>query len=382
MAKSVRAKARIFGHKHYQCGFPSVIRLQNASFLVAFRRAPDDRFVQEVVGDQRSRSFGQMTHVHPKSHIALCRIGANIRESTEVESVPPHPEGADQDANLYLARDGRIILTTFMWLSITNSTLSILEHYQDSDIYKDPETGNFIPYGATARTSFDSGDTWTSPKHFHALPQLYTRLDQRWPVLGGAIRGRIAELSNAELSTATYFAGTGGRPWFDAFFYVSSNHGEDWRYRSTIVRAKPGRIGYCEPCLVRDEKGQLWCFLRSIGHQDAAFFCWSHDNGYTWSDPVLTGWTGHPIDACLLQDGRLALVYAKRYSQPPAVYLRLWHPETPLEESEEHQIAVLKFGKDGGYPSISQIDARTVLVVYYCTESDGVRSIEGTVVEI
>lgn len=95
---------------------------------------------------------------------------------------------------------------------------------------------------------------------------------------------------------------------------MTKDAGQTW----TISRAVPGGRGVIQPSVVQLPSGKLIAFFRDSGDQNRIQRSESSDNGYTWSviQPTSLPNPGSGVEAILLQDGDLAMVYNDKEDSP------------------------------------------------------------------
>ncbi len=362
---------RIYGDPRFNAAFPSVVRLSDDRLLLAFRRARDSR----AFHGQKGIDLGSfVTHLDPRSHLALMDLDGHGRPIGEPRIAPICPEAADQDPNLLVLDDTRVLLASFAWNPICAGDLSL-----PGFGVRGPEgVGRlhaywFALWGCNIRLSDDRGVTFSTPTY---LPEGPKRSVGERGAFGGATRGRLAKQGNT-IYWATYAApnsdGLGRHPQI----YVSEDAGRSFSWRASIVPHTQLDCRFAESALHLASSGRLWCFLRSSRKDDATVVCWSDDQGQTWSEPRVTELVGHPVDPVPLADGRVLLVYGYRHP-PYGIRARLWDGQNTDLAGEE--LIVRDDGRSGdlGYPWGTQLADGSVLVTYYFHDKSGLRSIEAS----
>lgn len=136
------------------------------------------------------------------------------------------------------------------------------------------------------------------------------------------------------------------------------------------------------------------------------FYCYSDDDGASWSIPQRTPLWGYPADLIVLRDGRLLATYGYR-QDPLGIRLAVsengltWTTEqmTILREiplrslkadgpnfasfSPHPALATLNVGfRHIGYPSTAQLADGRLITVYHLWNADLRQSVEATVYEL
>lgn len=364
-----------FRDKRFFAAFPSVVALPDGDILLAFRRAPDHRW---MFGDMEETAFDAVDHVHFRSHVALQRLGPNLKPKGALQCLPAHPEAADQDANLFVTRSGRLIQYGFMWYPVPAKDVRGLED-AGLAINIQPEDGEgYLYWGSYSRFSDDGGENWSG----HAMMPS-DDLDGISPYpgvsKGAALRGRMVELEDGTLVVAGYSGKMAGHDNAAIRLYFSKDNGESWTAKQNTLGMEG--VALLEPALANWPTGTLTAFCRTGGYDDRLVMVQSADQGQSFAAPETVDIMGHPHDPLVLPDGRLLLVYGYRHDDM-GVRARLVADGQSIEDAEEVVIRDDSPSKDTGYPWGTQLPDGRILIVYYISDEHGLRGIEGTLVEL
>ena len=206
----------------------------------------------------------------------------------------------------------------------------------------------------------------------------------------GGVRGNIVELPDGALLMPFY-----GALHLDelsrAGLIRSDDRGETWYHYSVMGLDAAREKNYLEPGIYRTESGRLVGLFRTqtdytkpgVDFDDTYLnlhIAVSGDNGKTFG-PVqeIEGlWGSSPFHALRLQSGRVLVTYGYRRA-PYGIRARLCNSElTDLAGAEE--LILRDDGPNGdlGYPNAIQLDNGDILVTYYISGPDGIRTIDVT----
>jgi len=372
----------VFGDERYYCAFPSVVFTTLGRMIVAFRRAPDHRFVLRVEDSNDDSALAEVDHLDPRSHVALLELDAESgRAVGEPWCVPIDPQAADQDPSLITLSGGRLGLFSFSWYPLPSGRLEAARARGIGLVDAGGRAGGpYIYWGAFAVFSDDGGRNWGARRSLPIVPGLPELVPGRRPWFGGAVRGRPVETSDGDLLVAAYAPRDGSGAMF-SLLHVSRDRGETWEFRSVIAGDADGSAGFVEPALVRADDGRLIALHRTFNLDGRLVAAESRDDGRTWGPWRVHDVEGHPFDALALPDGRIFLVYGRR--EPPfGVRARLWDPRAGGPEgAEEFVIRDDAPSPDVGYPWAAATPSGKIVVVYYISDARGVRRIEGSLID-
>lgn len=365
----------LYRSKRFFSAFPAVVATPSGDVLLAFRRAPDHRW---LLGDVADEDFNSVDHVHFRSHVAFMRLGPDLTPVAEPEILPVHAEAGDQDGNLFLSSTGRLFQYSFRWYPITIEVKDKLKENGISVTSSEFYGAGYIFHSSYVRTSDDEGQSWSKPYEVPADPLV---TNHRWPEITGtgAFKGRMVECDSGDLLLAGYHWSIPDHKGSVTRLFRSSDGGESWDYQPHIIACEG--IGLQEPTLAKWPRDKITAFHRTSNNDDKLVIATSHDDGYTFDDPETVDITGHPYDALVLPDGRLFLVYGYRH-EPMGVRARLVEEGQALADADEIIIRDDSPSRDTGYPSATVLQDGRILVIYYISDKHGIRGIEGSIIEV
>ncbi|WP_417460180.1 sialidase family protein [Kordiimonas sp.] len=366
----------LYRDDHFYSAFPAVLALPAGDVLLAFRRAPDHRW---LLGDAADEDLDAVDHVHFRSHIAMMRLDSGLEVKDDAWSLPSHPEAGDQDANLFLTSKGRLIQYGFLWYPVTYEIAKKLKELGlAGPLMADRFGAGYIYWASYTRISDDGGYTWSDHKLMPRDPLIKAGRDAFAPY-SSALRGRMVECADGSLLIPAYNGSLAGCELPAVRFFRSEDDGESWQVQDTLISLPD--ISLAEPALAYWPKGALTVFNRTGHNEDRLVIASSYDEGETFSKPESVGIKGHPYDPLVLPDGRLFLVYGYRH-EPMGVRARLVELGQRLEDADEVVIRDDSASKDVGYPSATRLPSGQILIAYYIADKRGVRGIDGTLIDI
>ena len=368
----VRPRQTLYRDPTTFSAFPSIACLGDGTLLLSFRRAPDHRRLLKP--SARDAAVDSVDHLHPKSHIALRRLGPDLTPLGEIWAMPQHPAAADQDTSLIRCRNGRIVHLGFLWLPVTEEREQLQPPLNGMAQGSGPA---YLAWHAYARTSDDDGASWSDYRPFPPDPLLRPDLDGLVPGTA-AIRGQAVETADARLLCAAYAGHLVAPVTRGLRLYESGDGGNRWRPVGALIAHSEARLS--ETSLVAWPAGRISLFARTARADDRIAYAVS-DDGISFTEPRLLPIRGHPTAAHPLTDGRLLLVYGYRHA-PYGVRARILRPDRPFDHSREEIIVADAPGPDTGYPWVAPVGAGRVAVVYYRADADGIRGIDGSLIDI
>ncbi|WP_417458701.1 sialidase family protein [Kordiimonas sp.] len=376
MAIRIIEHRTLYRDDHFYSAFPAVLALPSGDVLLAFRRAPDHRW---LLGDAADKELNAVDHVHFRSHIAMVRFDEGLAVKREAYSLPSYPEAGDQDANLFLTSSGRLLQYGFLWYPVTYEIAEKLKEMgRAGPLMADRYGAGYIYWASYSRFSTDEGHSWSDHKLMPRDPLIKAGRDAFSPY-SSALRGRMVERSDGSLLMPAYNGSLSGHDLPAVRFFQSYDGGINWEVKDTLISLP--EISLAEPALAQWPAGALTVFNRTGHNDDHLITATSFDDGETFSAPESVGIKGHPFDPLVLPDGRLFLVYGYRHD-PMGVRARLVEPGQRLEDAEELVLRADSASKDVGYPSATLLSGGQILIAYYIADERGVRGIDGTLVAI
>ncbi len=371
MTIRVDAHRVLYRSDRFFSAFPSVVQLPSGDVLLAFRRAPDHRWLLGEVGDQDMNS---VDHVHFKSHIALRRFDGSAAPLGDATSMPMHGEAGDQDANLFVHSSGRLVQHGFLWYPVTHAVGEKLKGRGRHVLGAEHLGAGYLFWGGYVRYSDDDGVNWSN---YIELPVNIAGDVAGGPFVPGtvALRGRMAELPDGRLLVAGYTAGENSPEHQQTCLFVSDSDGASWsRLPQQLMMTG---VDLQEPSVAAWPAGEISVFHRTRHNGDRLVLA-RLTGGLSLGQPKSVSIIGHPYDPLVLPDGRLFLVYGYRH-QPMGVRARLVSNMDELETAEEIIIRADSPSADTGYPSACMLADGRILVAYYIADDKGIRGIEGTI---
>ncbi|MBB6250317.1 sialidase family protein [Nitrospirillum iridis] len=376
----------LYRDDRYYASFPAVATLADGTVALLFRRARDQRWFARALGLADQAGLMSVDHVDSRSQHVLLRLdGHTLQPLGAPEVLPPDGEAADQDANLAILPDGRLLLTSFSWYPLAPRLAGAIRAAGGPLVGAADDSGLFLFWGGYARVGDAAGRVWTPHTFLPPLPGQPDLLAGVRPHHGGALRGRAALLPDGGLVQAVYAGGAHGKRGshlFRADPDATAPDGLRWRPLGPIAHDAAGLGCLVEPALLRTRGGRLMAFHRTAAMGDQMALSVSTDEGQTWAPWRLTTVVGHPFDPLPLPDGRVFLAYGYRHA-PYGIRARVYHPDN--QQPEDGAEIVLRDdgpGPDLGYPWATLLTDGRVLVVYYFAGVDGIRRIDATVLEM
>jgi hypothetical protein len=240
------------------------------------------------------------------------------------------------------------------------------------------QTFGLVPVDLFTVSSTDGGRTWTSPRMVE--PAL---IGPSWEICHS-----IVETSDGRwiAPTSTWRSWDGNDyPGDRAVALISDNRGESWPKYGITFDGRHNQLSYLEQSLVNlDDESLLavsWVYDQKTGLTQPSVYSTSRDGGATFTEPRHTGFDAQTCKVLRLLDGRLLCVYRRndraglwatlsRLEEGKWVNLS----EAPLWQGAESGMKGILNSADElsglqfGHPSIRQISASEVLILFWCQE--------------
>lgn len=351
--------------------FPNLARFPDGKIALAFRHAKE-----------RQKEYGKVTHVDPTAKLVyLLSEDGGQTFSPELHTIIDS-DRSDQDPCLNVLSDGRIIATYFQW--------DLVEIGHGAERWGEKV---FRQYGRTLHDKYDcfhigiaygisddNGKTW---KHYPTLRM------EGLPICSG-VRGNIIELEDGTLLMPFYGClnyGEANR----VGLLRSTDRGESWQHLSVMAYDEDRQKQFVEPNIFRTQSGKIVglfrtqsdFFKKNVRFDDTYLnlhIAVSEDNGKTFGPvrEVENCWMSSPAHALQLRSGKVLLSYGYRRA-PYGIRVRLCNSElTDIGEAEELILRADAPNGDLGYPHAIQLDNGEILVAYYISDPDGIRTISVT----
>jgi sialidase-1 len=357
----------IYQDDRFYSTFPSVVLRADGELIVAFRRAPERRFL----GEPRSN------HTDPNSYLVLVRSKDNGKTWTkEPELIFAHPFGGSQDPCMTQLKDGSIVCSSYGWALLRGDAA------KNPALSATARPDGFVFLGGFLVRSTDGGRSWQGPILPPPVPgrEIQTVLKQPCPAYN---RGPMWQGRDGTLFWAVAAKGLSGPSRTDVHLMASGDGGLTWQYRCPI--AQDPKITFNETALIETRGGALVAFLRTANFDDHTVIARSTDGGKSFAPWQDAGFQGHPHCATLLPDGRILLVYGYRH-KPFGIRARVLDAEVAnidaVKQSKELVLRDDGGNGDIGYPWVTAMADGRYLVVYYLNRNDGTRHIAGTVLSL
>jgi len=355
--------------------FPNLARLADGTVICAFRHAKE-----------RQKEFGKYTHIDPTAKNVYIVSPDGGKSFDPALQLILDDEMSDQDPCVSVLSDGRIIVTYFRWAMCPIGEGPKLWGEENFKNYgRSAENGRYdcYPTGAAYCISDDNGKTW---RH---MPNLVVE----GAPSGIAVRGNITELPDGTLLMPYYGALKQGQL-SSCGLLRSLDHGETWTPYSIMAFDLDCKKNFVEANIYRTESGRIIGLFRTQSDYQAAkragisfeetylnlHIAVSDDEGKTFGplQEIENCWSSNPFHALRLKSGKVLLTYGYRRA-PFGIRARLCNAElTDIAEAEELILRDDAPVGDLGYPNSIQLDNGDILVTYYISAPDKIRTIDVT----
>lgn len=368
MSWQVVGHMTVYREAGWYAGHPNIVRTPGGDLLALFHRSPDHR-----AGDD---PYPYAHHAHPMFDVRSRRSTDEGRNWGPVELVIVNSRGAILDFGTHTLSDGSILLHA------SAGQLVPLAKRDPPPGCCDPQgnwgTESSAPFHVRSR---DDGRTWSSPAHFPPIPGA---LNKHPATHYGVCRSGLVEMGNDRLllpGKAT--ADPEGWPPYFGMLQVSDDLGGTWYYGGKI--ADDPETHFSEPGMIRAPSGRILAVYRSTFPDlpdPWLTLVGSEDGGASWSPWRRTTIKAHPAHLLGLRDGRIFLSAGTRHAGCYGCIARVLDPEgSDIDTAEEIVVRSDSHFHDCGYPWAVELQDGSVLVVYYYVYPNGIRGIEGTIVQ-
>ena len=253
----------IYEDTSFYSAFPSIVKNDDADFIVAFRRAPDRR----IFGERRNK------HTDPNSYLVMVRSRDGETWTTEPELIYAHPFGGSQDPCLLRLRDGTLLCTSYGWSFINQDEIDNLKTpYFDN-------RGGVVFLGGYLVRSVDGGKTWQGPIYPPHVDE-----EIKFNALGDPLpaynRGALCEGKNGSVYWVVAVNDSIPVKKTSNHLLVSNDKGLTWSYSGVV--ATDDKASFNEASIYETPKGDLVAFLRTANMDDQACIARSTDGGKTF----------------------------------------------------------------------------------------------------
>lgn len=355
--------------------FPNLAKLADGTVICALRHAKE-----------RQKELGRSTHIDATAKdVYIVSPDGGLTFDPTLHLIIDDDQ-SDQDPCVNVLSDGRVIVTYFRWgLAPIGEGPARWGEEAFKQFGRAAENGWFdcYPTGAAYSISDDNGKTW---RH---MPNL----DVEGAPSGIAVRGNITELPDGTLLMPYYGALHLGEL-SSCGLLRSTDRGETWQNYSLMAFDPTHQKNFLEANLYRTESGRLIGLYRTQTDYIAAkkagipfdetylnlHISVSEDDGKTFApvQEIPNCWGSNPFHALRLRNGKVLLTYGYRRA-PFGIRARLCNAElTDISEAPELILRDDAPNSDLGYPNAIELDNGDILVTYYISAKDGVRTIDVT----
>ena len=265
--------------------FPGMVRLPSGELLAMFRigqafESPDNlTFIAR--SSDAGRTWTLQGRLHPRERRGLVTMKPTVLHDGSLIAV---------GYSFFQTESGR-------WINKQTGGL--------------PEGTNLIS------TSRDEGRTWTRPRVWrHSSPEVLEVSGPCIALHSGDLLALGTPMPRYDGTTPSGHVGVALR---------SSNRGRTWR--DDIIYYDNPPVGPYEARVCQLEDGRIvaiiWALDTESGtcHNNQVIV--SHDDGFSWSDPIDTGVSAQASNVMALDGDRLLSVHAHREAEPVGVFVRL-----------------------------------------------------------
>jgi sialidase-1 len=352
----------IYRNADFHCAFPSIIRTSNGNYLLAFRKAPN----RIKLGEDRNY------HVDANSYLYMIRSKDGIIWNNNDELLYANPLGGSQDPCLLQLRNGDIFLSSYLW-SFSKPEI-ILKMKKPITVKSD----YFVLMGGYCLKSTNEGKNWS--KHY---PPLSISSETRYNSFGKKLpsfnRGSLYENKAGNIFWVVASQDQEDPQKKSAHLICSKDSGLTWEYMCVVAEDKS--VSFNETSIIETPAGNIVAFMRTNYFEGHACIARSINGGLSFQDWRDMGFTGYPLHALQLKDGKVLLTYGYR-NKPYGIRARILNAEcTNYETAPEIIIRDDGASDDLGYPWSIELDSNNILVIYYFDDKNNIPFIAGTILK-
>ena len=352
--------------------FPNLAWIDDQTLACFFRHAKE-----------RQKEWGTHSHIDPTAKDVFILSNDNGKTFDSTLHTVLDDEMSEQDPCVTVLKSGRIIVSCFRWQIVPEGEGESRWGKELFGRYGRTRKGLWDTFniGFNVNISDDSGITWRSLPVIK--PQGY--------VPGSAVRGNITEMPDGSLLMPFY-----GAKYIGALascgIMISRDQGINWEFFSETACEKDKN--FLEPNLFRTGSGRLITLIRTqtdylkpgVDFEDTYLnmhITVSDDGGKTFGPPkeIPSIFASSPFHVLALNSGNNLVSYGYR-KKPYGIRAKICGPELEdLEEAPEIILCDDAPSGDLGYPHAAVLRDGNVLLSYYISGEDGIRKIEGLILD-
>ena len=346
----------VYENKNFYPAFPSIIKLDNKNrHLVSFRLAP--------------KLKNNYSHLHSLSNAMLSVINNNVVD--KIFEFALDDDAAKQDIQLFRVDEKTIIAYYFRYTFHPISERNLFKYYT----FIEYENTIALLSGICICISYDNGNSFSNP--------YIIKINNNKTVMKHfAIRGSMTKIDNKILAPIYAYKKYINKNEIKYQCYIiSSEDLVNWEIKCFLcetefrnINGKKQKIEYVEPSIIA-YKNNIIAFIRTHINNEYGLtsISYSKDKGETFSNPIFTDIKGYPLNALILNDGKLLLVYGYRLKPYGVRCIILDNVEDVFDidkinyksNNEEIIIDSKMKSTDCGYPWCVQNNDNSISCIYY-----------------
>jgi hypothetical protein len=352
--------------------FPNLAWIDENTLACFFRHAKD-----------RLKEWGKYTHIDPTAKDVFIVSKDDGRTFGKDYRVVLDDEMSEQDPCAAVLKNGRIIVSCFRWRTVPEGQGEKIWGKELYGHYGRTREGLWDSFniGFSVNISDDKGMTWRCLPVI--LPEGYAT--------GSAVRGNITEMPDGSLLMPFYGVKSVGAL-SSCGLVISRDQGETWSFFSET--ACDPQKNFLEPNLFRTKSGRLITLIRTqtdfrkpgVDFEDTYLnmhISFSENGGKSFGPvkEIPSVFSSSPFDVLRLASGKTFISYGYR-KKPFGIRAKICGPELEdLESAPEITLCDDAPNGDLGYPHAAQLQDGRILLSYYISGDDGIRKIEGIILE-